>query len=285
MKKIIIIAVLFFEIFIMFYSKEVITEFTKTINICLYTLMPSMFFQIFFSNILINSNLDSFIPKKICNILNINKKEGLIILLSIFSGYPNNIRLLKESENEYLNYSTNYINPLFIIVTVGSLYLCNIKISIIIYLSHILSNIIMLFILKKYHKIDNYKDYKSVDIFSESLNITIKTLSIIFSNLLLISLLVTFIKLIIHNNYLNSILISLIEFSRGIYELSSLNINIYLKGLLILISITFGSISIHFQSICMNNKIKYIKFLLFRILNVLISIIIYFIIVFIYTNV
>ena len=80
---------------------------------------------------------------------------------------------------------------------------------------------------------------------------------------------------------LNSYIIGIIEFSRGIYEISNMNITIYLKGLLILIIITFGSFSIHFQVISLNEKIKYIKYLLFRILNVLISILIYFIFIYI----
>ena len=269
----------------MIYSKELIKEFTLTINICLYSLMPTMFFQIFFSTILINTNLTNYIPNKICSFFNISKNELLIVLLSIFSGYPNNIKLLKESKNEYLNYSTNYVNPLFLIGTVGSVYLNNMRIAIIILISHILSNIIMLYILKNNYTYNEYKKEYKNNLYSYSLNNTIKTLSIIFSNLLLISLLITFIKVVFPTSSIyNSFILGIIEFSRGIYEISKLNISINLKGLLILITITFNSLSIHFQSISINNKIKYIKFLLFRILNVLISIIIYFIIIFIYTS-
>ncbi|MBO6195230.1 MAG: hypothetical protein J6O56_02645 [Bacilli bacterium] len=285
MKKIIILAVLFFEIFIMLYSKEVIKEFTLTINICIYALMPTMFFQILFSNILINTNLYKYIPTRICSFFNITKYEGSIILLSMFSGYPNNIKLLNNSKNEYLYYTTNYVNPLFLIVTVGSIYLKNIWLSIIIFISHILSNIIMLYIFRNKYVYENYKTNKS-NLYSESLKITIKTLTIIFSNLLVISLLITFLKLILpFKSIINSFILGLLEFSRGIYEISFLNISIYLKGLLILIIITFGSFSIHMQMISINNKIKYIKYLFYRLLNVLISIIVYFIIIFIYTNV
>ena len=275
MKKIILIIILLFELFIVIYSKEVIKEFTLTINICLYALTPTMFFQIFFSNILVNIDIEKYLSNKICNIFNISKKELLIILLSIFSGYPNNIRLLKDSNNEFLYYSTNYINPLFILVTVGSIYLKNIKLSLIIYLSHVLSNIIMLYLLKNKHNNEELVIKKSTNLFNESIMITIKSLSIIFSNLLLISLLVTFVKGLLPTNVISSMIIGLIEFSRGTYEISYLNLNLFIKGLLILIIITFGSISIHFQAISLNSKIKYIKFLLFRILNVLISVLIY----------
>ena len=256
----------------MIYSKEVIKEFTLTINICLYSLMPTMFFQILFSNILINSNISKYLP----NTKLISSDELLILLLSIFSGYPNNIKMVKEYNNEYLNYSTNYINPLFLFGTVGAVYIKNINIIIVIYISHLLSNIILFFLLRKKCKTKaNKKEIKRYT-FNYYLKNVINTLSIIFSNLLLISLLITFIKLVLpFNSNIKSFIIGIIEFSRGIYEISKLNISIYIKGLLILIIITFNSISIHFQMISLNEKIKYIKFLKYRILNVLISIIIY----------
>lgn len=277
MKKILLIVIFLLEVFIIIYSKEIIKEFTLTLNICLYSLMPTMFFQILFSNFLLNLKNELYIPKKIYNFLNISKEEFIIILLSIFSGYPNNIRLLKNSNNEYLNYSTNFVNPLFILVNVGLIYLHNIKLASIIYISHIIANIIILFLFKKKNKSNN--NLISINYsYSETLKNTISTLSIIFSNILFISLFIALIRLTIP---FNSYIIGILEFSRGIYEISNMNITIYLKGLLILIIITFGSFSIHFQVISLNEKIKYIKYLLFRILNVLISIFIYFIFIYI----
>lgn len=286
MKKILIIIVLLLEVYLCFCSKEVVKEFTLTLNLIMYSLMPTMFFQVFFSNVLINTDLYKYIPNKLCNFFNISKKEGAIYFLSMFSGYPNNIKLLNNSKNEYLNYSSNFINPLFLIGSVGSLYLHNIKITIIILISHIISNIFMLFIFRNKYVYEEYNFNNTNNIYSNSLKTTINTLSIIFSNLLFISILVSLLKLVLpFNNNINSFILGLLEFSRGIYEISYLNISIYLKGLLILIIITFSSFSIHFQIISINEKIKYIKFLIYRILNVLISIFIYFIIIFIYTNV
>ena len=285
MKKILLIAVLFLECFLIIYSKEITKEFTLTINIFIYTLMPTMFFQILLSDLLITTDFYKYIPINICNIFNVTKKEFSIILLSMFSGYPNNIKLLKESKNEYLNYSTNFVNPLFVIGTVGNIYLKNTGVAFIILISHTISNFIMIYILKNKYVYDDYEDNKNYT-YSSSLKNTINTLSIILSNLLFISMLVTLLKLILpFNNNVNSFILGLLEFSRGIYEISLLNISIYLKGLLITIIITFSSISIHFQTISINNKIKYIKYLFYRLLNVLISIIFYFILTFFYTNV
>lgn len=275
MKKIISILLIFLEIFLITYSKEITKEFILTIKIFIYNLMPVLFFQLTITELLKNIDIDRIIPKSIENIFNITKKEAFIILLSMLSGYPNNIKLLKEKDNEYLNYASNYVNPIFILTVVSKIYIKNIKIGIIILISHILSNIILLYILRNKYNKEDYKNSNNLNL-SYTLNNTVTTLKIILTNLLFISIFITLLKIILpFNNIIKSLLIGLTEFSRGIYEVSLLNISIYLKGLLITIIITFQSISIHFQIISINSKIKYIKFLLYRLLNVLISSIIY----------
>lgn len=261
MKKVIIIIFLLLEILLIINMEKVIIEFKNTLSICLYSLMPTMFFSIFFTNILSSNNFNN------------------IFLLSILGGYPNNVKLLKNSNNEYLNYCTNFVNPLYFIGTIYNLYLKNIVIALIMLISHYLSSFIIYYFFKEKESIDN-KDINFKESYFLSLKNTINTIALIFSNLLFISLLVTLLKLTLpFSSIINSFIIGLLEFSKGIYELSLLDVNIYLKGLLILIIITFGSFSIHFQIISINPKIKYIKYLLFRLLNVLISIIIYFILV------
>lgn len=269
-----------FEIFIFLKSKELLIEERNTINICLYSYLPSMFFSIFISNYLSLNNLCKYIPNFIVNLfkkININKKEIEILFLSMISGYPNNIKLLDKSNNEYLLYVTNFINPIFFILTVNNIYLKNIKYSLIILISHYISNIIMFILFTDRYKYNEYIDKSKVNnSYNKALIITIKTLSIIFSNLLFITLLITLIKVIIPNNSIfKGILIGILEFSNGIIYISNLSLKIPLKSLIILIVISFGSISIFLQSISLNNKIKSIKFLLFKILNTLISIIIF----------
>ena len=271
---------LLFEIFIFLNSKELLMEERNTINICLYSYLPSMFFSIFISNYLSLNNLCEYIPSFISNLFkkfNINKKEIEILFLSIISGYPNNIKLLENSNNEYLLYVSNFINPIFFILTINNIYLRNIKYSLIILISHYISNIIMFIIFKNKYKYHEYKDnIKNNNTYNKALIITIKTLSIVFSNLLFITLLITLIKVIIpSNNIFKGILIGILEFSNGIIYICNLSLKIPLKSLIILIIISFSSLSIILQSITLNSKIKSIKFILFKILNTLISIIIF----------
>lgn len=282
MKKLIIIIFLFFEIFIFLNSKTLLIEERNTINNCIYAFLPSMFFSVFISNYLYLNNFNDIIPKFITNIfkkININKKELGIIILSILSGYPNNIKLLNNSNNNYLLYSTNFINPIFFIMTFNNVYLKNSKLILIILMSHYISNLIIFLIYKRkyiYQKESNFEENNS---YNKALNITIKTLSIIFSNLIFITLLITLIKVILkNNNIFKGLLIGLLEFSNGLIYISKLDINNFIKGLLILIIISFSSISIIMQSISLNNKIKSTKFLLNKILSTIISILIYLII-------
>ena len=279
MKKIIIIMFLLFEIFIFINSKELLKEERITIYNCLYSYLPSMFFSIFICNYLSLNNLYNYIPKFIINLFrkfNINKKEIEILFLSVISGYPNNIRLLNKSNNEYLLYVSNFINPIFFIVTINNIYLKSIKYSLIILISHYISNIIMfLLFTDKYKFIEYIDDSNDNNTYNKALLITIKTLAIIFSNLIFITLLITLIKLLIpNNNIFKGIIIGLLEFSNGIIYISNLSLKMPLKSLIILIIISFGSISVFLQSISLNNKIKSIKFLFYKILNTLISIII-----------
>ena len=221
MKKIIIIMFLLFEIFIFLKSKELLIEERNTINNCLYSFLPSMFFSIFISNYLSLNNLCDYIPRFIINLFrkfNINKKEIEILFLSIISGYPNNIKLLNNSNNEYLLYVSNFINPIFFILTVNNIYLKNIKYSMIILFSHYISNIIMFILFTDQYKFNEYIDHSKVNnSYNKTLIITIKTLSIIFSNLLFITLLITLIKVLLPNNTVfKGILIGLLEFTNGI---------------------------------------------------------------------
>lgn len=285
---ILILVFLVLEIYLLLDSKEVIDSFNKTLNICLYTLLPTMFASIIFTSMLIELEFEKYIPKKIINffskLFNISKKEVVIFILSIISGYPNNSRMLKNNQNlnNIINF-TSFINPIFLICTIGSIYLNDIKISIIIMICHYISNIIVGILLRTseingYEKTNN-KDNKSyLNSYFNILRNSISALCNIFSNILFFSILSSLISNIFNfNEIINSIILGILEFSNGTYLIANLNIDIFYKGLLILIIITFGSFSIHMQMISVNERIKYTRFLKYRIISVFVSVILYYI--------
>lgn len=281
-----VIIFILFEVFLLSNSDIVIKTFNKSFNICIYTLLPTMFFSILFSQILIKLKFEKYIPnnikKFIKKLFNISDDEVTIILLSMISGYPNNARMLIDNKNlnNIINY-TSFVNPVFLICTVGAIYLKNIKISIIILFSHYISNFIIGIILRNKNLIiskkeENNNNESFFKIYSTSLKSTIVTLSVIFSNILFFSIINSLIVNILKfNEPINSIVLGIIEFSNGIYSISKTNIDIFIKAICILLMITFSSFSIHAQMISINEKIKYIKFLMFKILNILISSIIF----------
>lgn len=281
-----IVLFLILEFYLLYNSNEVVNDFNKTLNICLYTLMPTMFASILFSQILINLEFEKYIPKFIINFLssifNIDVKDVIIFILSIISGYPNNAKMLNNNNNlnNIINF-TSFVSPIFLICTIGGMYLKDIKLSLIIFLSHILSNIIIGLFFRNKNINNNKKDviYENkgiLEIYYNSLKSVSNSLVLIFSNILFFSILISLLSNILpFSDIVNSVILGLFEFSNGVYLVSTLKISLFLKGLLVLAIITFGSFSIHMQMISINNKIKYTKFLFFRILSVFISIIIY----------
>ena len=280
------------ELFVLSKSSIVINNFNKMTKICLYNLLPTMFSSILFSSILIKLEFDKYIPKIIIRffskLFNINKEEVCILILSIISGSPNNAKMLIDNKNlnNIIQY-TCFINPIFIIGSVGGIYLKNIKISIIILISNYLSNVIIGIILRNKNdnniitKKNTYNNF--IDIYSSSIKSTIYTLSVIFSNILFFSIITTLLSTFFNfNNLVSSIIYGLIEFSNGIYIISISSYNIFIKGFIIEFIISFSSFSMHMQLFSINEKIKYFKFLLFRILNIILSLIFYLLLIIIF---
>ena len=272
---------LFLEIYLLINSREIIITFNNMFKIIIYNLLPTMFFSILFTDCLIKLEFHNYIPKYIIRffsfIFNINNDEVLIFIFSIISGYPNNSKMLKNSINlNNIILYTNFVNPIFFICTVSNIYLNNFKLGLIIYLSHILSNILIGILVRKYNKENfSYKSSNNLDIYFSSLKNTVNSLSNIFSNILFFTILISLIKNIINNRLMSVIIIGLLEFSSGLFMISKFTINIFIKGIIVLLFISFGSFSIHMQIISLNEKIKYLKYFIFRIIGVIISTIIY----------
>ena len=194
----------FLEIFLLSHSKLIMKDFSYTLNICLYTLLPTMFFSLIFSQILIQLKFHNYIPKILKKILkrifNISDNDVIIFILSILCGYPNNAKMLQNNPNlnNIIQY-TNFPNPIFLICTIGGIYLKNIKLSVIILLSQIIGNIILGIVFRKkninttdINKIKETNDF--LKIYYSSIKSTISTLIIIFSNILFFTIINTLIS-------------------------------------------------------------------------------------------
>ena len=106
------------------------------LNIWVNNLIPTLFPFFIISDILINFNLNEYIPKflkNICKFLfNINDNMLTILILSIISGFPSNARITRalydegfitcEDASQILTF-THFANPLFVLSTVSCLFL------------------------------------------------------------------------------------------------------------------------------------------------------------------
>ena len=296
---IVILTVLTFILVII--NKDLITDtILSSFYIWYNTLVPSMFPMIILSDILITYSGYNIIPKPIINyiskIFNISPNAVLIFFLSVFSGFPTNgitvskavnEKTITKEEGEHLLLFCNFANPLFILNTIGTFYLKNVTLSIIILISHILSNILIGIIFRKqnYSKsnyiISNTKSQNFSTVLSNSIFKSVNTLlsiaGIVTMFLILTTLIIHIFKL---NTTITLIVKSLLEMTMALSFLSSLSINNTLKVILSSIIISFSGLSIHLQIYSsLNNNIKFKNYLKGRIYSSLLSGIISFIII------
>ena len=274
-----IIIITFIFLILILLNREIVSyTIINSFNIWFNTLVPSMFPMFILSDILINYNFIEYIPNKISNIIskifNINKTSVLILFISILSGFPGNA----NEEVEHLLLFNHFPNPLFIIYTVGALYLNNSKLGIIILINIYLSNLIIGIIYRKNNHPTNInyisnisKSQSFITIFTTSIKKSINTLLMIsgtVTSFLVISTLLCYILNI--NSITSTIIKGILEMTMGLNSLSNINININIKLILSSIFITFGSISIHMQIISILKDISYLKYLKGRLLSTLV---------------
>ena len=298
-KNIIYLLVLTITLFeMLFNSSLIINSVTFSFSLCINNLFPSLFPFMILSNILMEYgfvDIASELLKPIMNKLFKSHEYGsFVLILSIISGTPSNSKYINEllnknMINEYdatkLLLFTHFVNPLFVINTIGVSFLHNKLLGIIILISHYLGNFIVGIIFRNYHKINNSTKInisKAITTLDKKNNfISILTNSIISSiNTLLIILGVITTCLIITSLIdINPILNGFLEITQGLKYISTTNLEMLKKVLLTTFLISFGGFSIHAQSfsILSNKKIKYIPYLIARITHGIISSIIVYI--------
>lgn len=273
------------EILILMNSKNIVQNINNTSILFITKIFPSLFPTMAIGNMLVKLGINNIIPKIIKKIFNklfhFDDNMTCIYIMSMFCGTPSNIMfineyldngLINEKTAEYLCYTTHFFNPLFIISGVGIGIFNNIKIGIIILLMLYISSFIKLFVTRKklipLNKKILTKKENTLNAFSISVKQSINAILIIFGIIILFNILNSLIKEIFNLNYITSIFInSLLEVTSGITKLNMLNIPIILKIILTYILLSFGGLCIHMQvfSINKNKKIRYFKYLIFRI--------------------
>lgn len=255
-----------------------ILEYTK---LFITRLFPTNFIFFVLSTILIDQGLIELINNK----LKLDGSVFYVTIMSILSGIPSGSKytkdllekgIIEEKTANYLLSFTHFPNPMFVLSTVTTL--INSKIALKILITLILSNLIIAFIFKPKKK-EVYKVNSSIsNDFSSSLAKAIldaiKVIIIIYGTSIFFYLITVIInKYLTLTVFSHVILNGVFDLTKGLFSTILIS-NELLRSLLIIIFFAFGSLSIHIQikSIISNTSLKYKKFILGRILQIMISI-------------
>lgn len=287
-KKNIIIIYIFIilELLILFNSNIIIKSVNSSSLMFIKKFFPSLFPTMVIGNILIKSNVYLIIPKKIKAFLfkkfNFSNSTMELFIISLITGSPSsamyinnylNSGLINKKEAEALLCSTHFINPLFIVAGVGVGVFNNVKIGFVLFIMLFISTLIKIYLNKNNFKnskkkIINIKNTNLITNITSSIKESINALLLIFGIVVIFNILVSLVSHILDLSELASCVINgLLEMTGGIIKLSNLNVNIYIKIFLAYYFLNFGGLCIQMQSMSMidNKKIRYLKYLIFRL--------------------
>lgn len=293
-KNIIYLSLLIIIMVVMFFnSSEIINSVNFSFSLCINNLFPSLFPFMILSNILIDYGFvdisSELLKPIITRLFKCHECASFVLILSLISGSPSNAKYIKELLNKNLlnTYDaskiilfTHFINPLFIINTIGISFLKSKKIGLIILISHYFGNLIVGILFRNYHKSmkSNYINFeKTINSLKVKRNgfITILTSSIIstINTLLLILGIITTCLIITSLIDINPFFSGILEITQGLKYICYTDLEILKKAMIITFLISFGGISIHAQnfSILNSKKIKYTPYLIARIIHGIIS--------------
>ena len=274
------------EILILLNSNIVINAVRSSIKIFLISVFPSLFPTMVIGIMLVKNNVYEIIPKFIKNIFkkvfNYNDYMTSIFIISLITGTPSNALYINEyldkglitnNEAESLLLSTHFINPLFFVGMVGNVIFKSTKIGFSILLTLWISNLIKAYITRpRVYKNINRKNISCnksiINSFFSSIKQAIYALLTIMGIIILFNMLTILIKEILHlNNTFSVIINGILEMTGGVTKVSEININTLLKIIMTYIMLNFGGLSIHMQAFSMleNKKIRYLKYLIFRL--------------------
>lgn len=237
--------------------------------------------------IIIGLLIDYGIIEYINNSLHIKNINLFVYIISMINGYPSGAKYAKdlldreiinlETANKILMFS-HFPNPLFITSTLNII-INNKTINRNILLSLLLSNLIIMIIYSKknYYTLNSNNNDDFANNLIKEINNSFKTIIIIYGTSLFFDLISSMILNIFKFRGINYVIVcGLFDLTKGIYSSIIIN-NTFLRGLLILIFLSTGGISIHLQtkSILTNTKIKYKYFFYGRIIGTILAIIIY----------
>ena len=290
-----VLIILFLYLGIFINPSLIIESGISSINIFKTKLFPSIFPFFVLASLLLELGIATKISNKLNPIFkrlfHVEGNSSFIILVSIISGFPSGSKYVVESYKNktidkatanYLLTFTHFANPLFILGTCG-LILNSLSLAYKILIIQIISNLILGIILRPKEiisskKINNYQNKSFLEALPKAINDAIKLLLFMLGSITFFmffsKLLTTSLSL---NSFFETIITGILDMTSGICLVPSIDTTNYIRGLLILTFITFGSFSVHLQ--VLNNikeeDLEYKYFFFGRIIETSIALLLY----------
>ena len=290
-----VLIILFLYLGIFINPSLIIESGISSINIFKTKLFPSIFPFFVLASLLLELGIATKISNKLNPIFkrlfHVEGNSSFIILVSIISGFPSGSKYVVESYKNktidkatanYLLTFTHFANPLFILGTCG-LILNSLSLAYKILIIQIISNLILGIILrpkeiKTLKKINNYQNKSFLEALPKAINDAIKLLLFMFGSITFFmffsKLLTSFLSL---NPFFETIITGILDMTSGISLVPGIDTTNYIRGLLVLTFITFGSFSVHLQ--VLNNikeeDLEYKYFFFGRIIETSIALLLY----------
>ena len=276
----ILVILLLFLMLCLLQANDVLLEVVQYTTLFLKRVFPSSFLFLTVSSLLIDYQLLLLIQK----ILKRESTYFYVFLFSMISGFPSGAFLTKklfqkkiidsDTANQIIQYA-HFPNPLFVFSSI-SVVLGNTKEAIILFLSIILSNLVIYLLLpKKKTTISSSIQFPTSFILSLENNIikSFRTILMIYGISLSFNLIAFSGQyLFSFSNVLCVLFSGLLDLTRGVFMITNLS-SIYLKRFFLLLFFSFGSFSIHMQtkSILEDTSICYSNYFLGRVFGFLLS--------------
>lgn len=290
-----VLIILFLYLGIFINPSLIIESGISSINIFKTKLFPSIFPFFVLASLLLELGIATKISNKLNPIFkrlfHVEGNSSFIILVSIISGFPSGSKYVVESYKSktidkttanYLLTFTHFANPLFILGTCG-LILNSLSLAYKILIIQIISNLILGIILRPKEiisskKINNYQNKSFLEALPKAINDAIKLLLFMLGSITFFmffsKLLTTSLSL---NSFFETIITGILDMTSGISLVTSIDTTNYIRGLLVLTFITFGSFSVHLQ--VLNNikeeDLEYKYFFFGRIIETSIALLLY----------
>ena len=290
-----VLIILFLYLGIFINPSLIIESGISSINIFKTKLFPSIFPFFVLASLLLELGIATKISNKLNPIFkrlfHVEGNSSFIILVSIISGFPSGSKYIVESYKNktidkttanYLLTFTHFANPLFILGTCG-LILNSLSLAYKILIIQIISNLILGIILRPKEiisskKINNYQNKSFLEALPKAINDAIKLLLFMLGSITFFmffsKLLTTSLSL---NSFFETIITGILDMTSGISLVPSINTTNYIRGLIVLTFITFGSFSVHLQ--VLNNikeeDLEYKYFFFGRIIETSIALLLY----------